>query len=134
MTTVKECRTCKEQKPEDAFRPKRCDCRDCEREKHRAWYEANRESELPKIRERSARLYQQTPDVWKRNATAWSKANPQKRGEICKENMRRQRVKLADAYVRRMLAASIGVKAAQVPQQLVEVQRELLKLKRELLK
>ena len=44
--------------------------------------------------------------------------------------MRRQRNKLNDAYVRRMLAQSVGLKAADIPQPLVEAQRELLKIKR----
>jgi hypothetical protein len=44
--------------------------------------------------------------------------------------MARQRQKLNNAYVRRALAQSIGLKSADMPQPLVEVQRELLKIKR----
>ena len=60
----------------------------------------------------------------------WAKDNPDKRRNVCRENMARQRQKLNNAYVRRMLAQSVGLKAADMPQPLVEVQRELLKIKR----
>lgn len=127
---AKTCRTCGGHKPADAYRGSRKDCRECERAKHREWYLANRESQIVKMREQSKAAYQRNPERWKRNAVQWAKENPEKRNAICKENMRRQRAKLADAYVRRMLAASMGLVAAQVPQPLVDVQRELLRLKR----
>lgn len=66
----------------------------------------------------------------KARAVEWAKANPGKRRVVCRENTASQRAKLSNAYVRRMLAASIGLKAADIPQPLVEAQRELLKIKR----
>ena len=66
----------------------------------------------------------------KARAVAWTQANPEKRRDVNRENMAHQRGKLTDAYVRRMLAQSIGLKATDIPQSLVEAQRELLKIKR----
>lgn len=66
----------------------------------------------------------------KARAVEWTKANPDKRRDVCRKNTARQRAKLSDAYVRRMLAQSMGLTASDIPQQLVEVQRELLKIKR----
>lgn len=82
------------------------------------------------MREYNKAYYATHRDKYKARATKWAKENPEKRTAICTENMRRQRVKLADAYVRRMLAASMGLVAAQVPQPMVDAQRELLRLKR----
>jgi hypothetical protein len=131
---VKICITCKQEKPEDAFREKRGDCRECERAKHRAWYakQETKPYEREELKVYWKKWYKANSGDVKRRAVEWAKKNPGKRHVICLENMRRQREKLCDAYVRRMLAASVGLKSRDMPQQLVEVQRELLKLKREL--
>ena len=63
-------------------------------------------------------------------AGEWAKANPDKRRDVCRENMARQRAKLSDAYVRRMLAQGMGLRCKDIPHPLVEAQRELLKIKR----
>ena len=130
------CITCKQDKPAQAYRPTRGDCRECERAKHRAWY-AKQEVKPCQRDDMKAywkNWYAENSASVKRRATEWSKSNPVKRGAIVTENMRRQRVKLCNAYVRRMLAQSMGLKSGDIPQQLVDVQRELLKLKRELRK
>lgn len=131
---MKTCATCKQEKTDDAFRGKRGDCRECEREKHRAWYakQETKPYERPELKAYWQKWYAENSDKVKARAADWAKKNTAKRHAICLENMRRQRAKLSDAYVRRMLAASVGLKSGDVPQQLVEVQRELLRLKREL--
>ena len=129
---MKTCATCKQEKPADDYRGKRGDCRECEREKHRAWY-AKQEVKphtKPEIKAYWRKWYEQNSGSVKVRAVTWTKANPEKRLAVCKVNMRRQREKLADCYVRRVIAASAGLKAEHIPQTLVEVQRELMKLKR----
>ena len=66
----------------------------------------------------------------KARAVEWTKANPDKRRDVCRENTARQRAKLSDAYVRRMLAQEMRLRCKDIPQSLVEAQRELLKIKR----
>jgi hypothetical protein len=129
---MKTCVTCKQEKPDDAYRGSRGDCRECEREKHRAWY-ARQEVKpytKPELKVYWQTWYEQNSASVKARAVEWSKFNPEKRLAVCKVNMRRQREKLSDCYVRRVIAASIGLKAEHIPQPLVEVQRELMKLKR----
>lgn len=130
------CATCKQDKPVEAYRATRKDCRECERAKHRAWY-ARQEVKPCQRDDMKAywkKWYEDNKESVKKRASAWAKSNPVKRGAIVTENMRRQRVKLCNAYVRRMLAQDCGLKSRDIPQQLVDVQRELLKLKRELRK
>ena len=78
---------------------------------YRQWYAANAESV-------------------KARAVEWTKVNPGKRRDVCRKNTARQRAKLSDAYVRRMLAQEMGLRCKDIPQPLVEAQRELLKIKR----
>ena len=135
---MKTCKTCEQKKPLLAFRTTknkvRGDCRECERAKHRAWYarQETKPYERPELKEYWKKWYAANSGSVKKRAVEWAKRNPRKRHAICLENMRRQRVKLCDAYVRRVLAVSSGLKSGDIPQRLVEVQRELLKLKREL--
>jgi ABC-type nitrate/sulfonate/bicarbonate transport system substrate-binding protein len=129
---MKTCRTCQQQKPADAYRDRRNDCRDCEREKHRAWYASQPAppSQKPEYKAYYREWYAENAERVKANAVQWAKDNPDKRRKICRVNMERQRSKLTDAYVRRMLAQGMGLLAADIPQPLVEAQRELLKIKR----
>lgn len=129
---MKTCRTCNQSKPLNAYRGTRSMCLACENARRREWYAAQtvkpyqREDMKAYYREWYAAHY----DEVKARAVEWAKANPDKRRNVCRENMARQRNKLNDAYVRRMLAQSIGLKAKAIPQSLVEAQRELLKIKR----
>lgn len=129
---MKTCRICTQARPLEAYRGTRSACRECENAARRAWYAA--QPVKPHQRQDVKAYYQQwysaNADSVKARAVEWAKANPDKRREVCRENMARQRAKLSDAYVRRELAASMGLKAADVPQTLVEAQRELLKIKR----
>ena len=128
----KTCRTCKSTKPETAYRGTRSECKSCECARRRAWYAA--QAVKPhKTDEGTAYYrawYEANAETVKARAVAWAAANPDKRREVCKANMARQRDKLSDAYVRRMLAASMGLKAGDIPQPLADCQRELLRLKR----
>lgn len=142
----KTCITCKQDKTEESYRAKRGQCRECERERQRAWYAKQKikPHQRPEMKQYFQRWYanegksikqrwrDSNSEVIKKRAKEWAKANPVKRRSISKENMLRQREKLSNAYVRRMLAESLGLKSGDIPQQLVDVQRELLKLKREL--
>ncbi|MBK8772226.1 MAG: hypothetical protein IPM06_17635 [Rhizobiales bacterium] len=128
----KTCQTCKGEKPATAYRGPRSECKACERARHRAWYAAQTVKPHQTI-EGAAYFrawYEGNAKAVKARAVAWVAANPDKRRNISKENMARQRDKLSTAYVRRMLAASVGLKSADIPLPLVECQRELLKLKR----
>jgi len=129
---MKTCRTCNEEKTLNAYRGTRSMCLACEHARKREWYAA--QAIKPHQREDIKAYYRQwysaNAETVKARAVEWQKANPDKRRDVCRENMARQRNKLNDAYVRRMLAQSIGLKAAEIPQPLVEAQRELLKIKR----
>lgn len=128
----KNCRTCKSTKPATAYRGTRSECKACESERRRAWYAAQavKPNQTTKGAAYYRAWYEANAETVKARAVAWTAAHPEKRREVCKENMARQRDKLSAAYVRRMLAASVGLKAADIPQSLVDCQRELLKLKR----
>ena len=128
----KNCRTCKSEKPATAYRGTRSECKACESARRRAWYAAQpvKPHQTTEGAAYYRAWYEANAEVVKARAVAWTGANPDKRREVCKENMARQRDKLSTAYVRRMLAASVGLKAADIPLPLVEAQRELLKLKR----
>ena len=129
---MKTCRTCNTPKPADAYRGTRSMCLACEHARRREWYAAQpvkpHQTEEGKAKYRQ--WYEANAESVKARAVAWAKANPDTRRDVCRENMARQRGKLNDAYVRRMLAQSIGLKAADIPQPLVEAQRELLRIKR----
>lgn len=126
----KVCTKCSETKKLEEYRPKRGECKKCQDDKRMVRYWANRDAELAAMKARNPAMYQRRAEVIKERSAAWAKANPDKRRDICKENQRRQRVDLSNAYVRRMLAQSIGLPATQIPEFLVTVQRELIKLKR----
>lgn len=129
---MKICRTCHRVKPPEAYRGTRSMCLACEASRKRAWYA--KQSVKPHQTTEGNQYYKDwyvaNAERVKAKAVQWAKDNPKKRGMVCKENMARQRAKLADAYVRRMLAQSVGLKAADIPQPLVEAQRELIKIKR----
>ena len=129
---MKTCRTCNQTKPAEDYRGTRSMCLACEHARKREWYAA--QTVKPHQREDMKAYYREWyeahSDEVKARAVEWAKANPDKRRDVCRENMARQRNKLNDAYVRRMLAQSIGLQSAAIPQPLVEAQRELLKLKR----
>ncbi|MFN3375495.1 MAG: hypothetical protein ACK40S_02940 [Burkholderiaceae bacterium] len=129
---MKPCRTCNQSQPLEAYRGTRSMCLACERARRREWYAA--QTVKPHQREEMKSYYRQwyasNAESVKARAVEWAKANPDKRRDVCRENMARQRGKLSDAYVRRMLAKSVGLKAEAIPQPLVEAQRELLKIKR----
>ena len=129
---MKTCRTCNQAKPADAYRGTRSACRECENARRREWYAAQavKPYQRPEMKAYYRHWYSAHAESVKARAVEWTKANPDKRRDVCRENMARQRAKLNDAYVRRMLAQSIGLKAADIPQPLVEAQRELLKIKR----
>ena len=128
----KLCRTCKSTKPPSDYRGTRSECKECESARRRAWYAAQpvKPHQTPEGAAYYRAWYEANSASVKARAVAWTSANPDKRREVCKANMARQREKLSAAYVRRMLAASVGLKAADIPQSLVDCQRELLKLKR----
>lgn len=129
---MKACRTCQQSKPADAYRGTRSMCLACEHARKRAWYAA--QAVKPHQTEQGqayySNWYSTNAEFVKARAVEWTKANPDKRRDVCRENMARQRGKLNNAYVRRMLAQSIGLQSADIPQPLVEAQRELLKVKR----
>jgi ABC-type nitrate/sulfonate/bicarbonate transport system substrate-binding protein len=129
---MKTCRTCNQPKPPDAYRGTRSMCLECEHARKRAWYAAQdvKPHQLEEVQAYYRNWYAANAESVKARAVKWTKANPDKRRDVCRENMARQRQKLNDAYVRRMLAASIGLKAEAIPQAMVDVQRELLKIKR----
>lgn len=129
---MKTCRTCNQPKPPDSYRGTRTMCLACEHARRRQWYAA--QTIKPYRKEDMKAYYRQwyaaNAEAVKARSVDWTKANPDKRRDVCRENMARQRNKLNDAYVSRMLAQSIGLKSAEIPQSLVEAQRELLKIKR----
>jgi hypothetical protein len=129
---MKTCRTCNHPKPADAYRGTRSMCLSCEHARKREWYAA--QAIKPHYRDDRKAYYRHwyaaNSEAVKARAVTWSKENPDKRRDVCRENMARQRNKLNNAYVRRMLAQSIGLKSAYIPQPPVEAQRELLKIKR----
>ena len=129
---MKTCRICNELKPADAYRGTRSACRECESARRREWYAAQavKPHQRPEMKAYYRQWYAANAESVKARAVEWTKANPGKRRDVCRENMARQRARLSDAYVRRMLAQSIGIRSAHIPQPLVEAQRELLKLKR----
>lgn len=129
---MKTCRTCNQSKPLDSYRGTRSMCLACEAARRRAWYadQPVKPHQTAEGKQYFQNWYAANAEHVKASAVQWAKDNPDKRGDICRENMARQRQKLNDAYVRRMLAQSIGLKSAEIPQPLVEVQRELLKIKR----
>ena len=129
---MKTCRTCNQAKPPAADRGTRSMCLACEHARKRAWYAAQsvKPHQTAEGKQYSHDWYAANAEHVKASAVQWAKANPDKRRDVCRENMSRQRQKINNAYVRRMLAQSIGLKAADIPQPLVDVQRELLKIKR----
>ena len=129
---MKTCRTCNQAKPLNAYRGNRSMCLACEHGRRREWYAAQtvKPHQRDEMKAYYRHWYAANAEAVKARAVEWAKANPDKRRDVCRENMARQRNKLNDAYVRRMLAQSIGLKVNAIPQPLVEAQRELLKIKR----
>ena len=129
---MKQCSICNQHKPADAYRGTRSACRECERARRREWYAAQavKPYRRPEMKAYYRQWYAANAESVKARAAQWTKANPDKRRDVCRENMARQRAKLNDSYVRRMLAQEMGLRSKDIPQPLVEAQRELLKIKR----
>lgn len=129
---MKTCRICNQTKPADAYRGARSACRECEKAQRREWYAAQavKPYQRPEMKAYYRQWYAAHAEPLKDRAVEWTKANPDKRRDICRKNTARQRAKLSDAYVRRMLAQEMGLRCKDIPQPLVEAQRELLKIKR----
>lgn len=132
--TLNTCQVCQQEQPQDYFRSGRSTCRSCERERRRSWYAALdvKPHKRPEVKAYFSEWYAANSASVKDSAKTLAKANPNKRTEIVKNNLRTQRSRLSDAYVRRTISESTGVKAEQIPKPLVDAQRELLKIKREL--
>lgn len=130
--TCRVCRDCGENKPLEAFRGSRKGCKSCESARHRNWYAAQqvKPHQRQDMKDYFKQWYEKNAESVKARAVAWTKAHPEKRAEVCAENMRRDRDRLGDRYIKRMLAEPIGVRSADIPQPLVNAQRELLKIKR----
>ena len=131
------CSSCGHTKAADEFRPtpagnRRAKCKDCERAKHRARYAAMKEKphQRPEMKAYYRAWYAKNRDRLIAKATAYTQAHPEMRRDVCRENMRRDRARLGDRYVRRMLAQEIGLRSKDIPQPLVEAQRELMNIKR----
>lgn len=103
---MKTCRTCNQTKPADAYRGTRSACRECEKARRREWYAAQavKPYQRPEMKAYYRQWYAAHAEPLKARAVEWTKANPDKRRDVCRENTARQRAKLSDAYVRRMLA------------------------------
>ena len=131
---MKTCRTCNELKPLDAYRGARSACRECEKARRREWYAAQavKPYQRPEMKAYYRHWYSAHAEAVKARAVEWTKAHPDKRRDVCRENMARQRAKLNDSYVRRMLAQEMGLRSKDIPQPLVAAQRELLNIKRHL--
>lgn len=129
---MKPCRICTQTKPLEAYRGTRSACRECENASHRAWYAAQpvKPHQRMAVKAYYRNWYAANAESVKARAVKWTKANPDKRRDVCRENMRRDRAKLGERYVRRMLAQEMRLRCKDIPQPLVEVQRELLKIKR----
>ena len=129
---MKQCSICNQHKPADAYRGTRSACRECERARRREWYAAQavKPYQRPEMKAYYRQWYAANAESVKARAVEWTKAHPDKRRDVCRENMARQRAKLNDSYVRRMLAQEMGLRSKDIPQPLVEAQRELLKIKR----
>jgi ABC-type nitrate/sulfonate/bicarbonate transport system substrate-binding protein len=100
---MKTCRTCNQTKPADAYRGTRSSCRECEKARRREWYAAQavKPYQRPEMKAYYRQWYAAHAESVKARAVEWTKANPDKRRDVCRKNTARQRAKLSDAYVRR---------------------------------
>lgn len=131
------CSSCGHTKAAEEFRPmpsgnRRAKCKDCERAEHRARYAAMEEKphQRPDMKAYYRAWYAKNRDRLIAKAAAYNQAHPEMRRDVCRENMRRDRAKLGERYVRRMLAQEMGLRSKDIPQPLVAAQRELLNIKR----
>ena len=135
----KTCTTCGQSKAAEEFRPtpagnRRAKCKECERAERRARYAAMEEKphQRPDMKAYYRDWYAKNRERLIAKAASYNQAHPEMRREVCRENMRRDRDRLGDRYVRRMLAQEMGLRSKDIPQALVEAQRQLLNIKRHL--
>lgn len=64
----------------------------------------------------------------------WAKRNKERVAEICRECCKRGRVKLADRYIRGMMAGGSPLASRDFPKEIVEMKRLTIKIKREMQK
>ncbi len=131
------CCSCGHTKAAEEFRPtpagnRRAKCKGCERAEHRARYAAMEEKphQRPDMKAYYRAWYAKNRARLIAKAAAYNQAHPEMRRDVCRENMRRDRARLGERYVRRMLAQETGLRSKDIPQPLVEAQRELLNIKR----
>lgn len=131
------CSSCGHTKAAEEFRPtpagnRRAKCKVCERAEHRARYAAMEEKphQRPDMKAYYLAWYAKNRARLIARAAAYNQAHPNMRRDVCRENMRRDRARLGDRYVRRMLAQEMGLRSKDIPQPLVDAQRELLNIKR----
>lgn len=131
------CSACGQTKSAEEYRPtpagnRRAKCKDCERAERRERYAEMKEKpyKRPDMKAYYRAWYAKNRDRLIAKAAAYNQAHTEMRRDLCRENMRRDRARLGDRYVRRMLAQAMGLRSRDIPQPLVEAQRELLNIKR----
>lgn len=117
---MRKCQKCKQEKPVDAFY--RCfarkdglqsRCKQCQHVDTAARQKNN-------------------PEKYNAYKREWLKKNPEEFKAMCRRNKASVCERLADSYVRDLLAKLLGCLNAEVPAALVEAKRELVKLKRKI--
>ncbi len=90
---MKTCRTCNQTKPADAYRGTRSACRECEKAQRREWYAAQavKPYQRPEMKAYYRQWYAAHAESVKARAVEWTKANPDKRRDVCRENTGRAR-------------------------------------------
>jgi hypothetical protein len=66
------------------------------------------------------------PDIYRK----WDNENPEKRREFSNKRAKKNRIELADIYVKSVIVNHTNMKHADVPDELVETYRNYIKIKR----
>lgn len=143
---MKRCQKCKIEKPLDAFyrsssskdglqkRCKQCQHVDsAERAKKNPAKHAEavtrwRKNNYEKYKAYRARWAREKPEV----SQKWQREHPEEFRALNNRNKAAACERLADSYVRHLIAKKVGCSNADVPAELMEAKRELLKLKRKI--
>lgn len=91
-----------------------------------------REQNIERLREISRKNYRKNPDAYKKRADQWRKNNTEKALAMDKRTRNRNRERLNDNYLKRLLIKdTLGLSYQDVTPELIELKRKQLKIYRD---
>lgn len=136
-----QCRKCRNENQKKSNKKYRRNNPEKVREACRKWRESNpekakkattnwRERNPDNVQKWSRTSYSKNPEKSKEATTNWRNKNRRRFNENNRKNLKAQRDRMNDTYIKRTLYQGTSLKSADIPEALIEAKREQIKLKR----